>query len=264
MNSQRTYSVVIPVYNGEAFIKKAIESCLQQTVLPNEIIVIDDASTDMTRSAVHSLEAGAGIVRYLCNEVNKGASYSRNLGMKAALGSWILFLDADDSFQNYKIEIIDKVLNDNPEIRAIGHSFEIENDKAASLNGMPPILPPQRLGVFQLLLKNRMVTPSLAVSGSNDIFFDEKLYYAEDHDFILRTAERYTIWYLDLPLCILGRRPLTSGGLSGQKWQMRKGEINLFMKYCKRHGLYLFMPVFILFSLVKHLRNMFLFRTQAG
>jgi teichuronic acid biosynthesis glycosyltransferase TuaG len=262
MSGQRTYSVVIPVYNGEAFIGRAIASCLQQTVLPNEIIVIDDASADMTRQAVNSINSS--LVSYICNDVNKGASFSRNVGMKRAACSWILFLDADDSFHNRKIEIIDKVLDENPAIRAIGHSFELQNNATASQQRILAMGSPKRLSVFQLLLKNRLVTPSLAVAGSNDIFFDEKLYYAEDHDFILQTAEKYGIWYLDTPLCTLGRRPLSSGGLSGQKWQMRKGEINLFIKYCKRHGLYLLMPLFILFSLLKHLRNMFVFRTQAS
>jgi len=253
-NQQRTYSVVIPVYNGEQLISKAIKSCLAQTVLPNEIIVINDASTDKTHEMIQAIKSD--IIVYVVNAENKGASFSRNAGMRIASSSWILFLDADDTFHNRKIEIIEKSLADNLGIKAIGHAFDLQKDTTEKSNPIKnPVPLPERFSVFQLLLRNRMVTPSLGVAATNNVFFNEALLYAEDHDFILRTAEQYGFWYIDVALCSLGRQPLTAGGLSGNKWKMRKGEMSMFINYCKRNSLYPLMPFFMLFSLFKHLRN---------
>ncbi|MDB5210342.1 MAG: putative glycosyltransferase O-antigen related protein [Sediminibacterium sp.] len=101
-----------------------------------------------------------------------------------------------------------------------------------------------------------MVTPSLGVHVQNGIWFNEQMEFAEDHDFILRTAEKFGIWYLDMPLCSLHRLPLTPGGISDNRWKMRKGEMRMYVDYCKRNRLYPAIPFFLVFSLVKHVKNM--------
>ena len=251
-----SFAVVIPVYNGEAFIVKAIESCLQQTVLPNEIIVIDDASNDNTAAMIHSLNSA--LVRYQHNRQNSGPSFSRNFGMQLASSAWIVFLDADDIFHPQKIEFIRFCIETNNGIRAIGHSFGIINDQRPLLTerwqqSLPKLT---FLTADNVLLKNPVVSPALAVSSENRVFFNEQMAYAEDHDFILRTAEKYGIYFLNMPLCSLQRRSLTPGGTSSNKWKMRKGEMKMYIDYCKRHKMYPAIPFFLLFSLVKHMRNM--------
>jgi len=255
-----TFTVVIPVYNGEQFIAKAIESCLQQTLLPDEIIVIDDASTDRTEAIVSNIHSN--LVVYKKNEQNRGPSFSRNIGIKMATSSWILFLDADDTFHRRKIEIINSCLLSNADIKAIGHAFSVKNESEVDIRDFEKYKMPKPVTVLQMLLRNRMVTPSLCVAAINQILFDEELKFAEDHDFILRTAEAYGIWYLNIPLCTINRRPLSAGGQSGSRWKMRKGEMKMYSKYCKRNGLYLLMPFLILFSLCKHFMNEFMFGKQ--
>ncbi|MDB5211055.1 MAG: hypothetical protein JWQ30_1882, partial [Sediminibacterium sp.] len=68
--SEPGFTIVIPVYNGAAYISKAIKSCLQQTVLPNEIIVIDDASTDDTAGIVQAIRSS--LIKYERNIENRG------------------------------------------------------------------------------------------------------------------------------------------------------------------------------------------------
>ena len=87
-------SVIMPVYNGEKYIGKAIESVLAQNV-PTELLVIDDCSTDKTELTVMKY-MDSGNIRYIRNKENMGAARSRNRGVKASKGKYIAFLDADD------------------------------------------------------------------------------------------------------------------------------------------------------------------------
>lgn len=93
-------SVIIPVYNGERFIRQAIQSVLDQTVQDFEIIVVDDASTDGTATVIpeafeHHM---ARTIRYLRNDRNRERAFSRNRGVDEASGDFIFFLDADDAW----------------------------------------------------------------------------------------------------------------------------------------------------------------------
>lgn len=95
-------SVVMPVYNGERYIGKAIESALGQEV-PVEVLVIDDCSADGTELAVMKY-MDSGKIRYIQNEQNMGAARSRNRGVKEARGKYIAFLDADDWWEKGKLK----------------------------------------------------------------------------------------------------------------------------------------------------------------
>ncbi len=92
-----TISVVIPCYNVENYIKENLDSVFSQDKLPLEVICVDDGSTDSTISIIESYQQRfPGVVTLLKNATNKGAPYSRNLGMKNSSGEYVQFLDADD------------------------------------------------------------------------------------------------------------------------------------------------------------------------
>jgi len=94
-------SVIIPVYNGEKTISKCIESLLNQAKKPEEIIVVDDGSTDKTRDMVRKFR---GVV--LLEQEHKGPAAARNLGAKKAQGDILLFTDADCSAdENWILEM---------------------------------------------------------------------------------------------------------------------------------------------------------------
>ncbi|MDN4066451.1 glycosyltransferase [Paenibacillus vini] len=94
------YSVtaVIPVYNAEKFITYTIDSLLNQTYKLNEIIIVDDCSTDSTINIVNEYIRGHEClnIRIMRNLENRGVSYSRNKGIEASTSDWIMFIDADD------------------------------------------------------------------------------------------------------------------------------------------------------------------------
>ena len=96
-------SVVIPCYNVQDYIKNCIESALNQTYKPIEIICIDNNSNDNTSSILSQFESESKIKVYKCSD--KGANYARNLGIVKSKGSWIQFLDADDVLLPEKIEL---------------------------------------------------------------------------------------------------------------------------------------------------------------
>ena len=254
MANTPTFSIVIPVYNGEKYIYAAIESCLQQTVLPDEIIVIDDASTDKTAEIILSIRSD--LVVYIKNDQNKGVSFSRNKGIKMAKHSWVMLLDADDIFYPEKISIIKQCIETDHSFRAIGHGFDVQNDKEHIPEKWNEDILLKPVKVKDVLLRNPMVTPSLTVSADNRILFNEEMIQAEDHDFILRSTEKFPVVYLDMALCSLNRMPLTKGGLSSNKWKMRVGEMRMYTDYCKRKKWHPVIPFFLLFSLLKHLKQL--------
>ena len=107
-----TISAVIPAYNCEQYIARAIDSVLNQTFPANEIIVIDDGSSDGTVERVRSY----GDKVKLIQQQNAGASAARNAGIQAATGDWVAFLDADDEWLPDTLEIQSNILMQKPEL----------------------------------------------------------------------------------------------------------------------------------------------------
>jgi glycosyltransferase involved in cell wall biosynthesis len=87
-----TVSVIIPVYNAERYLRAAIESVLTQTVLPLEIIVVDDGSTDASGTVARRFVPNVRVV----TQPNEGPAAARNCGVSLARGDYLAFLDADD------------------------------------------------------------------------------------------------------------------------------------------------------------------------
>lgn len=107
-----TVSVVIPAYNADKYICRAIESVLGQSSRADEIIVVDDGSSDNTKELVEGYQSS---VRYIYQE-NAGASAARNRGIEAAQCEWIAFLDADDEWLGEYLQKQRELLERNPEL----------------------------------------------------------------------------------------------------------------------------------------------------
>jgi len=105
-------SVVIPAYNIGKFVGRAIESVLAQTRGPDEIIVVDDGSTDETAAQIKKFGAK---VKYIYQD-NAGPGAARNTGIKAAGGEWVAFLDGDDEWLPDNLKLQTDLLNRNPDI----------------------------------------------------------------------------------------------------------------------------------------------------
>lgn len=193
-------SVVVPTYNRSAFLKEAVASVLAQTTRADEVIVVDDGSTDETPSV---LEGFGGAVRCLRRE-NSGVSAARNAGIEAARGEWLAFLDSDDLWRPRKLEVQLAYLSARPDIKLCQvEEIWIRNGKR--LNPKKYHEKPSGF-CFPLLLERCLVSPS-AVMIHREVFeevglFDESLPACEDYDLWLRIGCRYAMGLVEEPLVV--------------------------------------------------------------
>lgn len=130
-------SVIMPLYNKEPYIARALRSVLSQTVSPGEIIVVNDGSTDGSEDVVK--QTGGRIV--LINQSNSGVSSARNRGVKEAHGDLIAFLDADDEWKPSFLETVTSLAEAYPRCGAYTTNYEIVLGKKTRLplfKGLPP------------------------------------------------------------------------------------------------------------------------------
>lgn len=97
-------SIVTPVHNGAAFIRETIASAQAQTCGDWELLVVDDASEDDSAEIVENLAANDSRIRLFRLEINGGAAVARNVGIRAARGRYVAFLDSDDLWMPLKLE----------------------------------------------------------------------------------------------------------------------------------------------------------------
>ena len=199
-NSILNVSVIIPTYNRKNLLKRALRSVSSQMFVPQEIIVVDDGSSDGTKDWI--LERFP-YVRYLYQD-NSGVSSARNAGIKEAKGSWIAFLDSDDEWMPNKLEQQKRVINSSQEAW-LCHTNEIWIRNGVRVNQMKKH---QKYGgdVFENCLDICRISPS-SVLIKKEVFemvglFDESLKVCEDYDLWLRITSVLPVIFLDQPLIV--------------------------------------------------------------
>lgn len=121
-------SVVLPVRDGEAFIREAVESIAAQTLRPAELIVVDDGSTDRTRDEVARAQTGSLPVRVIAGP-ERGISAAHNAGVRAASQPWIAVMHADDVAHPRRLERQMAAARAHPEVVAWGtYAYHINRD----------------------------------------------------------------------------------------------------------------------------------------
>ncbi|SEL80416.1 glycosyltransferase family 2 protein [Parapedobacter koreensis] len=126
-------SVIIPCYNCELFLERAVNSVLAQTHKNIEIILVDNRSTDSSFSLMKKLQEAHPTKIRICQETKKGAPATRNRGLYEAKGEWIQFLDADDEILSNKIEgQLNLITNDDISL-IIGGYIKINNNRGSNV-----------------------------------------------------------------------------------------------------------------------------------
>ncbi|GAK93157.1 probable glycosyl transferase [Nonlabens ulvanivorans] len=147
-------SVIIPAYNVEAFIEKAINSVLQQSQVV-EVLVINDGSNDGTREIIESITDSRVQLLHHSDAVNKGRSASRNLGLQNAQSDYIAFLDADDYYLPGRFDLDEQLFQSHQEISGVYNAvgFTYLNLETVSQHDLPEattlskVIEPEHLGV---------------------------------------------------------------------------------------------------------------------
>lgn len=123
MRGCATVAIVIPSYNMGWCIKRAIKSCLKQTVKSHEIIIIDDASTDDTTKIVKKLIVKYPIITYIRKAANTGTAQAMMIGVKTAKSEWVAFLDADDELTSNSLESRLTIIQNYPNPEKLGFVY---------------------------------------------------------------------------------------------------------------------------------------------
>nr|WP_305908378.1 glycosyltransferase family A protein [Methylomarinum sp. Ch1-1]MDP4521204.1 glycosyltransferase family A protein [Methylomarinum sp. Ch1-1] len=133
-HSQSLISIIIPAYNAETYIKKALDSVLTQSYRHFEVLVINDGSTDNTETIARSYDDTR--IR-LISQPNGGLSNARNTGIRSAKGDYLAFLDADDYWMPEKLALQLELLNHHPEIGFCSTRTRVETPTGEFINDWP-------------------------------------------------------------------------------------------------------------------------------
>ncbi len=189
-------SVVIPIYNAEAYLQETLDSILAQTYPDIEVVAVDDGSTDRSLNILAQYPRNLVIVK----QANSGPAAARNRGVREASGRWIAFLDADDLWREDKIEKQVKICRNYKwsytDAVFIGGVNNGRRDSEFTSKYQGDILE-------QLVQSNFVGTSSLLIDRQTFLSsggFNEQLKAIEDWELWIRIASQHAIGYLDEPL----------------------------------------------------------------
>jgi glycosyltransferase involved in cell wall biosynthesis len=256
-----TVSVVIPCFRCGKTIGRALASIVQQSKIPAEVILVDDASGDDTWAVLTELEkAYPGWIKLLRLDHNQGAASARNAGWAVASQPYIAFLDADDTWHPRKIEIQYAYMNANPDVVLCGHGYRLLNQN---------ILPDwhvvqgdaERIRKWALILSNKFVTPSAMVRRDVGQRFVERQRYMEDHMLWLKIiCSGGRVAKLPAELAAIYKEPFGVTGLSAQVWLMERGDLGNYRRLYREKYIesYQFAALGA-YSVLKYVRRLFIY-----
>jgi glycosyltransferase involved in cell wall biosynthesis len=233
-------SVVIPAYNAAYFIERTLQSVLNQTYHPLEILVIDDGSTDATADIVRRF-AAADQRLALYHQANAGVAAARNYGIEKAKGQFIAPLDADDTWECRNLEKQVNCFLRASETVAMVYSWSVDIDTSDRLTGGARVSPYYGNIYPALLYQNIIGNASaslirrrclVALGGYNTDFFTQQAQGCEDWDLYLRLAKQYQVAVV--PELLVGYRQ-AAGSMSTHVQAMAKSRQLTFQTFQKTH-----------------------------
>lgn len=228
-SSRPRVSVVIPVYNAVATLPETLGPVFHQTFREFEIVVVDDGSTDSSRSVLARYGERVRILEK--NNERKPAS-TRNLRVRAARGEYIAFLDADDCWLPEKLELQVAVLDQSPGVGLV-YTADATIDAQGRELSVNPCPPGARGRIYELLTVHNVMAGSSGMVRRKAIEevggFDESLTSIENWDLWIRIAKRWAVEFVDRPLTLYR---VHDGNRSGNVELRRQ---NIFRVLAKHH-----------------------------
>lgn len=182
-------SIIIPAFNAISFLPKAIESVLHQTYRNFEIIIIDDGSTDNTKSTIQE----SNVIKYFYQE-NQGLSSARNSGIQKSKGEYLVFLDADDWLEKDALQLNFSIIKNKPDIAFVSGNYYLFRAKT---NSAEAVMTTVNDNHYIRLLQSNYIGMHAAVMFQRWIFqefcYDETLKACEDYDLYLVITRKYPV-----------------------------------------------------------------------
>lgn len=199
-NEQPLVSVIINCYNGEKFVREAIDSVLAQTYRHWELIFWDNCSEDATPTIAQSYQDAR--IRYFRAEKNTTLGVARNLAMAKAMGEFVTFLDSDDYWSAEFLEKAVQPLVGNPELGLCYTRLYIFSKKVAS-DSHKPLAP--RIVSLKELASHYNIPMSACICRTrvireHQVEFNTCFSLIEDYDFFIKIASYSQAYYLPEPL----------------------------------------------------------------
>lgn len=200
-------SVIIPTYNRKSLVLEAVQSVLAQEPKNYEVIVVDDGSVDGTVEFLSDLHLPISVIQ----KQNGGVSSARNVGIKAARGEFVAFLDSDDLWLPGILKAQSEFLDSHPEIYLVYTDQYIESeDKRLEKTrfNLEPMTPEQKRKFDRPSFVTQQIPIHISAvmirkSVFNEIgFFNEDLKVHEDTDIYNRISEKHELGFIDTPLSI--------------------------------------------------------------
>ncbi|CAI8872524.1 glycosyltransferase family 2 protein [Priestia megaterium] len=209
MNKGPKVSVIVPTYKRPKYLKRAIDSVLNQTYKNIELIVVDD-NNDGDRSRLETQNLMAQFhderINYIKHKVNKNGAAARNTGIKYSTGSYIAFLDDDDEFFPERIELLVEKMESIDKTWGVcytGYIKYMKNNKV--IKGKEKI---EGDAYLQALMRNIFIGAGSNLFVRKEIVeeingFNESFTRNQDIEFLLRILKNYKITYIDKELLIV-------------------------------------------------------------
>lgn len=242
-------SVIIPVLNGEATLKEAIDSILKQTLQDFEIIIINDGSIDQTKDIIEEYTGKSSKIKSIEHSKNQGLPISLNEGIRVAKGKYIARMDGDDIAMPERFEKQVQFMEDHPEIGLLGTAVESFGDKVGirSFSSNPDRL--KILLFFEFCFEHPTLMFRKELVERYHLYYDESLGLSEDLDLCWRFSLLTKIANLSDPLVRLRQHSLRTHRVL--KDVLRNGCLQTYKNQVKDFGVTTSSEEFDLYSKIR-------------
>lgn len=227
-------SVIIPAYNAEATIGEALRSVLGQTLLPKQIVVVDDGSSDETAARVGEITVPEGVELVLVSQANKGVSTARNHGIADSTQAWVAFLDADDVWERAKLAEMMAALKKAPGAVLACHDFYRFGADGERFAVVAAGNVWRSASTFEALYLRNFICTSTVVARREVLeeagMFEPGMSQGEDYQLWLRIVDRHPRGLLAVPKVLAGWRD-HAGTLSKRRWKIYRATVKLAKRF---------------------------------